>query len=227
MRTYKATELLHTIAYATWRCGDPGMQFVTTVNRWHTSKNTARINASNPCSEYMFLDDSACNLASLNLLKFAPNGTFDLEAYRHAVDIVITAQEILVDNAGYPTQMIAKNSHDYRPLGLGYANLAALLMAAGLPYDSDAGRDYAACVTAIICGQAYLQSSRIAELCEPLVPATAATQKSLAETNLGSEIPRGAAELRSAGQPGAAVPAPAMPAAASPASYFHRRPFPD
>ncbi|PYX84174.1 MAG: vitamin B12-dependent ribonucleotide reductase [Acidobacteria bacterium] len=225
--TYKAKDLLKKIAEATWQCGDPGMQFDTTVNRWHTSKNTARINASNPCSEYMFLDDSACNLASLNLLKFAPNGAFDLESYRHAVDIVITAQEILVDNAGYPTQMIAKNSHDYRPLGLGYANLGALLMASGLPYDSDAGRDYAACVTAIMCGRAYLQSSRIAELCEPLVPATEATQKSLAETNLGSEIPRGAAELRSAGQPGAAVPAPAMPGAACPGWYINREPFLD
>ena len=225
--TYRAKDLLKKIAEATWQCGDPGMQFDTTVNRWHTSKNTARINASNPCSEYMFLDDSACNLASLNLLKFAPNGAFDLESYRHAVDIVITAQEILVDNAGYPTQVIAKNSHDYRPLGLGYANLGALLMASGLPYDSDAGRDYAACVTAIMCGRAYLQSSRIAELCEPLVPATEATQKSLAETNLGSEIPRGAAELRSAGQPGAAVPAPAMPGAACPGWYINREPFLD
>ena len=186
LHTFKAKDLLYKISDATWRCGDPGMQFDTTVNRWHTSKNTARINASNPCSEYMFLDDSACNLASLNLLKFAPNGTFDVEAYRHAVDILITAQEILVDNAGYPTEMIAKNSHDYRPLGLGYANLGALLMAAGLPYDSDAGRDYAACVTAIMCGQAYLQSSRIAEQCPPLVPATEPTKKGLAETNLGS-----------------------------------------
>src|SRR5262249_13001616 len=148
----------------------------------------ARINASNPCSEYMFLDDSACNLASLNLLKFAPNGTFDVEAYRHAVDVVITAQEILVDNAGYPTEMIAKNSHDYRPLALGYANLGARLMASGLPYDSNAGRDYAACVTAIMCGQAYLQSSKIAELCEPLAPATEPTKKNLSETNLGSGI---------------------------------------
>ena len=113
--------------------------------------------------EYMFLDDSACNLASLNLLKFAPNGTFDVAAYRHACAVVITAQEILVDNAGYPTETIAQNSHDYRPLGLGYANLGALLMAAGLPYDSDAGRDYAASVTAIMCGEAYLQSARIAE----------------------------------------------------------------
>ena len=148
------------------------MQYDTTVNRWHTSKNTSRINASNPCSEYMFLDDSACNLASLNLMKFAPNGTFDVEAYRHACAVVITAQEILVDNSGYPTEAIGKNSHDYRPLGLGYANLGALLMAAGLPYDSDAGRDYAACVTAIMCGEAYLQSSKIAELCQPLTPAT-------------------------------------------------------
>ena len=159
VKTYKAKALLNKISEATWHCGDPGMQYDTTVNRWHTSKNTARINASNPCSEYMFLDDSACNLASLNLLKFAPNGTFDVETYRHAVDVLITAQEILVDNAGYPTEQIMRNSHDYRPLGLGYANLGALLMAAGLPYDSDAGRDYASCVTAIMCGEAYLQSS--------------------------------------------------------------------
>src|SRR5580693_2591275 len=206
MKTYKAKDLLKKISEATWHCGDPGMQYDTTVNRWHTSKNTARINASNPCSEYMFLDDSACNLASLNLLKFAPNGTFDVEAYRHAVDVLITAQEILVDNAGYPTEMIAKNSHDYRPLGLGYANLGALLMAAGLPYDSDAGRDYAACVTAIMCGQAYLQSSRIAELCPPLVPATEPTQKGLAETNLGSN---------------------AMPGGACPGWYINREPFLD
>src|ERR1700758_2370901 len=188
VKTYKAKDLLHKISEATWHCGDPGMQYDTTVNRWHTSKNTARINASNPCSEYMFLDDSACNLASLNLLKFAPNGTFDVEAYRHAVDILITAQEILVDNAGYPTQSIMANSHDYRPLGLGYANLGALLMAAGLPYDSDAGRDYAACVTAIMCGEAYLQSSRIAEQCPPLVPATDAVKKNLSETNLGAGV---------------------------------------
>ncbi len=206
VKTYKAKELLHKISEATWHCGDPGMQYDTTVNRWHTSKNTARINASNPCSEYMFLDDSACNLASLNLLKFAPNGTFDVEAYRHAVDILITAQEILVDNAGYPTQAIMANSHDYRPLGLGYANLGALLMAAGLPYDSDAGRDYAACVTAIMCGEAYLQSSRIAELCEPLTPATEPTKKSLAETNLGSNV---------------------MPGGACPGWYINREPFLD
>jgi len=206
MKTYKAKDLLKKISEATWHCGDPGMQYDTTVNRWHTSKNTARINASNPCSEYMFLDDSACNLASLNLLKFAPNGTFDVEAYRHAVDILITAQEILVDNAGYPTEAIMRNSHDYRPLGLGYANLGALLMAAGLPYDSDAGRDYAACVTAIMCGEAYLQSSRIAEQCAPLTPATEPTKKSLAETNLGAN---------------------AMPGGACPGWYINREPFLD
>jgi ribonucleoside-diphosphate reductase alpha chain len=206
VKTYKAKDLLHKISEATWHCGDPGMQYDTTVNRWHTSKNTARINASNPCSEYMFLDDSACNLASLNLLKFAPNGTFDVEAYRHAVDVLITAQEILVDNAGYPTQAIMANSHDYRPLGLGYANLGALLMAAGLPYDSDAGRDYAACVTAIMCGEAYLQSSRIAEQCDPLVPATEPTKKNLAENNLGSNV---------------------MPGGACPGWYINREPFLD
>src|SRR5207248_3059901 len=224
VQTFKAKDLLFKISDATWRCGDPGMQYDTTVNRWHTSKNTARINASNPCSEYMFLDDSACNLASLNLLKFAPNGTFDVEAYRHAVDILITAQEILVDNAGYPTEMIAANSHDYRPLGLGYANLGALLMASGLPYDSDAGRDYAACVTAIMCGEAYLQSSRIAELCEPLVPATEPTKKNLAETNLGSGIAHGAADVpvRQAERSSAA-----MPGAACPGWYINREPFLD
>ncbi|HKW75710.1 MAG TPA: vitamin B12-dependent ribonucleotide reductase [Terriglobales bacterium] len=173
MKPHKARELLRKIAEATWQCGDPGMQYDTTVNRWHTSKNTARINASNPCSEYMFLDDSACNLASLNLMKFLKaNGEFDVPAYRYAVDVLITAQEILVDNAGYPTEMIARNSHEYRPLGLGYANLGALLMASGLPYDSDTGRDYAACVTAIMCGEAYLQSARIAEQCPALGAAT-------------------------------------------------------
>jgi ribonucleoside-diphosphate reductase alpha chain len=229
MQNFKAKDLLFRISDATWRCGDPGMQYDTTVNRWHTSKNTARINASNPCSEYMFLDDSACNLASLNLLKFAPNGTFDVEAYRHAVDVLITAQEILVDNAGYPTEMIAKNSHDYRPLGLGYANLGALLMAAGLPYDSDAGRDYAACITAIMCGEAYLQSSRIAESCPPLVPATEPTQRGLAETNLGTGVgnAHGGPGLR----PGQAEQSSAgfktMPGGACPGWYINREPFLD
>src|SRR5690242_5660444 len=163
VKRLKAKELLRQIAEATHQCGDPGMQFDTTINKWHTSKNTARINASNPCSEYMFLDDSACNLASLNLMKFVgPDGQFDVEAYRHAVDTVIIAQEIIVDNAAYPTEKIAKNSHDFRPLGLGYANLGALLMSMGIPYDSDQGRDWAAGLTAIMCGQAYLTSARIA-----------------------------------------------------------------
>ena len=165
---YKAKDLMKQIAEATHQCGDPGMQFDTTINKWHTSKNTARINASNPCSEYMFLDDSACNLASLNLMKFlSPDGTFDVEAFRHAVDTVTLAQEILVDNASYPTERIAKNSHDYRPLGLGYANLGALLMALGMPYDSDLGRDFAAAITAIMTGQAYLTSARVAQAVGP------------------------------------------------------------
>jgi len=231
MKTYKAKDLLKKISEATWHCGDPGMQYDTTTNRWHTSKNTARINASNPCSEYMFLDDSACNLASLNLLKFAPNGTFDVEAYRHAVDILITAQEILVDNAGYPTEMIMRNSHDYRPLGLGYANLGALLMAAGLPYDSDAGRDYAACVTAIMCGEAYLQSSKIAEQCQPLYPATDATKKNLAESNLGANLAgtsTGRVGTDAFVRPASEASAPEhMPGGACPGWYINREPFLD
>jgi ribonucleoside-diphosphate reductase alpha chain len=162
-KTYRARDLMKKIAEAAWQCGDPGMQFHTTINKWHTSKATAPINASNPCSEYMFLDDSACNLSSLNLMKFrAPDGTFDPEAFRQAVDVMITAQEIIVDNASYPTEKIAINSHDFRPLGLGFANLGALLMANGLPYDSDAGRDFAAAITALMHGEAYLQSSRMA-----------------------------------------------------------------
>src|SRR6201987_3797607 len=235
INTYPAKELMNKISEATWHCGDPGMQYDSTINRWHTSKNTARINASNPCSEYMFLDDSACNLASLNLLKFAPNGTFDVEAYRHAVDILITAQEILVDNAGYPTEMIMRNSHDYRPLGLGYANLGALLMACGLPYDSDAGRDYSACVTAIICGAAYRQSSRIAELCQPLMPATEATKKGLAETNLGSNLAEGgtggsavqAQRVLPSLRSGQAERSAAFPGGACPGWYINREPFLD
>ncbi|HUP45053.1 MAG TPA: vitamin B12-dependent ribonucleotide reductase, partial [Thermoanaerobaculia bacterium] len=163
MGTYKARELMRKMAESAWVCGDPGMQFDTTVNDWHPCPNTARINASNPCSEYMFLDDSACNLASLNLMKFysEANG-FDVEAYRAALRIVITAQEITVDCASYPTPAIEKNSHAFRPLGIGYANLGAMLMARGLPYDSDEGRDYAAAVTSILSGESYAQSSRIA-----------------------------------------------------------------
>ena len=174
--TYKARDIMKKIAEATWLCGDPGMQFDTTINRWHTSKNTSRINASNPCSEYMFLDNSACNLASFNLLKFVnAAGVFEIEDYRHAISTMVTAMEILVDNSGYPTEAISRNSHDYRPLGLGYANLGALLMAFGLPYDSAAGRDLAASLTAIMCGQAYLQSAVIAANCPPLASATALT----------------------------------------------------
>jgi ribonucleoside-diphosphate reductase alpha chain len=164
----KAREIMRQIAEATHQCGDPGMQFDTTINRWHPCKYTSRINASNPCSEYMFLDDSACNLSSLNLMRFVgPDGQFDVEGFRHAVDTMIMAQEILVDNASYPTEKIAQNSHDYRPLGLGFANLGALLMSFGIPYDSDSGRDYAGAISAIMCGQAYLTSARIAEAMGP------------------------------------------------------------
>src|ERR1700757_3572796 len=164
----RARDLLAKIADSTWHCGDPGMQYDTTVNRWHTCKNTARINASNPCSEYMFLDDTACNLASLNLMKYVnSSGTFDVEAFKHAVDVTITAQEILVDFASYPTPKIAENSHNFRPLGLGYANLGALLMSMALPYDSDEGRDVAGAVTALMCGEAYAQSARLAEKMGP------------------------------------------------------------
>ena len=168
MDTYKSRDLMRKIAESAWVCGDPGMQFDTTVNDWHPCPNTSRINASNPCSEYMFLDDSACNLASLNLMRFYSDAEgFDVEAYRAALRVVITAQEILVDNASYPTPAIEKNSHEFRPLGIGYANLGALLMARGLPYDSEEGRDYAAAMTSILSGESYAQSSRIAEKLGP------------------------------------------------------------
>ena len=152
------------MAEAAWLCGDPGVQFDTTINKWHTCKATAPINASNPCSEYMFLDDSACNLASFNLMKYRrADGSFEVEAFRHAVQIMILAMEIIIDDSSYPSERIAKNSHDYRPLGLGYANLGALLMAAGLPYDSDGGRAAAASITAILGGEAYAASAEIAK----------------------------------------------------------------
>ncbi len=164
LETVRARELMIRMANAAWSCGDPGLQFDSVINTWHTCANSGRINASNPCSEYMFLDDSACNLASLNLLKFAtPEGGFEVADFEHAVDLTILAQEILVDNAGYPTADIEKNSHRYRPLGLGYANLGALLMSCGLPYDSSAGRAMAAAVTALMGGRAYAQSADIAE----------------------------------------------------------------
>jgi ribonucleoside-diphosphate reductase alpha chain len=163
METYRARDLFKMIATAAHVCGDPGMQYDTTVNDWHTCANTARINASNPCSEYMFLDDTACNLASLNLMKFRkPNGDLDVEMFKYAVRIIITCQEIIVDNASYPTAAIAKNSALFRPLGLGYANLGALLMSLGYPYDSEGGRAYAAAITALMCGEAYHTSAQLA-----------------------------------------------------------------
>ena len=168
METLRARDLMRAVAEGTHVCGDPGMQFDTTVNDWHTCPHTDRINASNPCSEYMFLDDSACNLASLNLMQFMkPHepGEFDVETFRAAVRTLITAQEIIVGNASYPTEAIGRNSHDFRPLGLGYANLGALLMSRGVPYDSDEGRDYAAAITALMTGEAYAQSARIARDC--------------------------------------------------------------
>jgi ribonucleoside-diphosphate reductase alpha chain len=163
VETFRAREIMRKMADAAWICGDPGIQYDTTINDWHPCINTARINASNPCSEYMFLDDSACNLASLNLMKFRnAAGDFDVEAFKRAVQITITAMEIVVDNSRYPTPQIEKNSWDYRPLGLGYANLGALLMSRGLPYDSVPGRAYAAAITALMCGEAYRQSAQIA-----------------------------------------------------------------
>jgi ribonucleoside-diphosphate reductase alpha chain len=163
IRTLPARELFRQISQAAWECADPGMQFDTTINRWHTAPNSGRINASNPCSEYMHIDNSACNLASINLLKYLDDdGTFDVEAYRHTVEVMFTAQEILVGNADYPTEKIAENSRKFRQLGLGYANLGALLMAQGMPYDSDAGRAWAAALTALMTGHAYATSARTA-----------------------------------------------------------------
>lgn len=165
---YRARDLLKEISEAAWVCGDPGMQYHTTINNWHTCPNSAPINASNPCSEYMFIDDSACNLASLNLMKFRRHdGEFDTSSFRQAIDILITAMEIIVDNSSYPTAAITRNSHDFRTLGLGYANLGALLMSRGLPYDSDEGRAYAAAITALMGGEAYKQSALLARAMGP------------------------------------------------------------
>jgi ribonucleoside-diphosphate reductase alpha chain len=161
--TVKARKLLHEIADAAWQCADPGVQYDTTINKWHTLPNTGRINASNPCSEYLSIDDSACNLASLNLMKFRrEDGELDVEALSHAVDVMFLAQEIAVGYSSYPTSEIERNAKDYRQLGLGYANLGALLMARGLPYDSDEGRAYAAAITALMTGRAYRKSAEIA-----------------------------------------------------------------
>jgi ribonucleoside-diphosphate reductase alpha chain len=162
--TYNARELMRGMAEGTWICGDPGMQYEDTIQRWHTCKATGPINSSNPCSEYMFLDNSACNLASLNLMRFVrADGTFDVERFKAAVEIFITAQEILVDNASYPTETIALNSHLFRPLGLGYANLGSLIMSMGLPYDSDEARGMAGAITGIMHLHAGTQSARLAE----------------------------------------------------------------
>ena len=167
-KTVKARDLFHQIAQAAWECADPGVQFDTTINKWHTAPKAGRINASNPCSEYMHLDNSACNLASLNLLKFlGDDGTFQLEDFLHVVDLVITAQEILVGYSEYPTKSITKTAKAYRELGLGYANLGALLMAQGIPYDSDEGRAQAATITAMMTGRAYTTSAKIAQRVGP------------------------------------------------------------
>ena len=163
-----ARELMRDISEAAWRCADPGVQYDTTINQWHTSPNSGRINASNPCSEYMHVDDSACNLASLNLMKFRrPDGTFDVASFEHAVDIVFLAQEIIVSPSSYPTEEIGANARAFRQLGLGYANLGAYLMADGMPYDSDSGRGTAAAITALMTGRAYLGSARIASAIGP------------------------------------------------------------
>ncbi len=166
--TVDARGLLLEMADAAWQCADPGVQYDTTINAWHTCPNSGRINASNPCSEYMHLDDSACNLASLNLMKFRrDDGELDVEAFEHAVDVVFLAQEIVVGYSSYPTQQIERNARAYRELGLGYANLGALLMARSLPYDSDEGRAYAAAVTALMTGRAYRKSAEIASRMGP------------------------------------------------------------
>jgi ribonucleoside-diphosphate reductase alpha chain len=170
VETVDARSLLRQMAEAAWKCADPGVQYDTTINAWHTSPNSGRINASNPCSEYMHLDDSACNLASLNLMKFRrEDGEFDVEAFQHAVDVVFLAQEIIVGYSSYPTPEIEKNAKAYRELGLGYANLGALLMARGLPYDSDEGRAYAAAITALMTGRAYRKSAQVSARMGPHV----------------------------------------------------------
>ncbi|HEY3392503.1 MAG TPA: vitamin B12-dependent ribonucleotide reductase, partial [Lacipirellulaceae bacterium] len=166
--TYPAREIMDRMADCAWHCGDPGVQYDTTINRWHTCPNSGRINASNPCSEYMFLDDTACNLASINLMKFRrPDGTFDTERFKAASRIYFIAQEILVDHASYPTADIARNSHLFRPLGLGYSNLGSLLMAAGVPYDSDEARGVCGAVTALLHGAANLASAELSEAVGP------------------------------------------------------------
>ncbi|MEK7116161.1 MAG: vitamin B12-dependent ribonucleotide reductase, partial [Patescibacteria group bacterium] len=161
--TYKARDLMKEIAEAAWICGDPGIQFDDVINDWHTCPNSDRIYASNPCSEFMFLDNTSCNLASLNLMKFRKDsGEFDVESFKKAVEVIITAQEITVDFSSYPTEKITENSHLFRPLGMGYANLGALLMSNGIAYDSDEGRNYAAAISSLMSGHAYKTSAKIA-----------------------------------------------------------------
>ena len=168
IKTVKARDLMRQIAEAAWRCADPGLQYDTTINRWHTCRESGRINASNPCSEYMHVDDSACNLASLNLMKFRrEDGSFDSDHFRHAVDVVFLAQEIVVTPSSYPTERIGRNARAFRQIGLGYANLGALLMADGVPYDSDQGRNLAAAITALMTGEAYRKSAEIAAAMGP------------------------------------------------------------
>ena len=168
VKTVKARDLFRQIAEAAWECADPGMQFDTTINHWHTTPNAGRINGSNPCSEYMHLDNSACNLASINLLKYLnEDGSFDIEAFKHTVELIFTAQEILVGYSEYPTENITKNARAYRELGIGYANLGAMLMAQGLPYDTDEGRAQAAAITALMTGHAYATSARLANRVGP------------------------------------------------------------
>src|SRR6266568_6623725 len=168
VRTVRARDIYRQINEAAWKCADPGMQFDTIINKWHTTPNAGRINGSNPCSEYMHLDNSACNLASINLLKYLNDDfSFDIEAFKHTVELVFTAQEILVGYSEYPTPRITKNAKAYRELGIGYANLGALLMAQGLPYDSEEGRAQAAAITALLTGHAYATSARIARRVGP------------------------------------------------------------
>jgi len=168
VKTVKAKDLFRQFAQAAWECADPGMQFDSTINKWHTTPNAGRINGSNPCSEYMHLDNSACNLASINLLKYLrDDNSFDIEAFKHTVEVIFTAQEILVGYSSYPTDGIAKNARAYRELGIGYANLGALLMAQGLPYDSDEGRAQAAAITALMTGHSYATSAKIARRVGP------------------------------------------------------------
>src|SRR3989344_8425580 len=179
--TLKAKQMINKISEGTWICGDPGMQFDTTINTWHTCKNSGRINASNPCSEYMFLDDSACNLASINLMKFrTDDSASDVEKYKSVVRSFSIAMDLFVDGSSYPTAKIARNSRDYRPLGLGYANLGALLMSYGLPYDSEAGRAVATVLTALMGGHAYKTSAELASLVGPF-PSFAPNRESMLE----------------------------------------------